>query len=796
VTAIGDYAFIHANALNNSTYSVGIRDITLPSSVTSIGDYAFKGLDECTRIVIPDNSGLTSLGNGAFAFCYALGNLFLPSTITTIPQNTFYQCSAFGESSRKVYAYDSTASSLTETTETIPALQRGLYGLDASQSDNYSHALPSLLSFREAAFAYCTSLKSFTCPTNLDFIDNYCFRNDTKLTTVTFNNYLRKIGDYAFQGCTGFTASDSACNFSNSVCPYLEDVGINIFTDTTLTSTDDEGSTSSSKPHFITQTAPFYMAYGWATAFDPTSSGALGTSFTIPEGTIGLARDVLANLPGCHNEGGSFSGIQTAYGVKVTLCASLVHASNNFIRFSGDDFNQTVNVPQSDLSGSCGLSFSTLYSSSYKAITIPSTNSHFQILDVKKNGTSSGAVDYHQLVNFYIGLNPQDKSFRPEARLLTCTRYAYWDSRDTFTDDEGNAIATVVQPTDATLFAQTKGYNGKDLSGATNATYKINGYTILSAQCGQGAVNFYNHAFSADSSFSYSGKTANGGSTYSAALRYKGAVPVMLFDATSDYALSTAFFASSNYADATALSVTLGGVVGDGDTSVNDVLDVYPVDASGAVVSSSAYVRTTLTASGSFSKSVSLTFTSTYSVSGIKVVCSSLSGASIFLNSISATLTYDNGNATIDQADSTANTFTNRDWDYSGASLLSSKFSNPMQYEVFGKYVRVIEDHVLEGYCYDQSVTSTVNFLLPSTLEYVGRDLTSGDILLATISTKNPKRKNNYFLLQDAVFNENWSRYLGISSMSGGDAVTLESTVFFAFSSAVTYNGLSLWGVL
>ena len=61
ITHIGDYAFYHFFQPCNDVY---IAEVTLPSSLRSIGDYAFARTDKIERIDIPD--GVTSVGAYAF----------------------------------------------------------------------------------------------------------------------------------------------------------------------------------------------------------------------------------------------------------------------------------------------------------------------------------------------------------------------------------------------------------------------------------------------------------------------------------------------------------------------------------------------------------------------------------------------------------------------------------------------------------------------------------------------------------------------------------------------------------
>ena len=81
VTSIGDYAFSSCDSLS---------EIGIPSSVTSIGDSAFSNCDSLSEIVIP--SSITSIGDWAFSFCSSLSEIVIPSSVTSIGDCAFYNC--------------------------------------------------------------------------------------------------------------------------------------------------------------------------------------------------------------------------------------------------------------------------------------------------------------------------------------------------------------------------------------------------------------------------------------------------------------------------------------------------------------------------------------------------------------------------------------------------------------------------------------------------------------------------------------------------------------------------------
>ena len=99
VTSIGDYAFSNTSigsvTIPDSVTSIGarafecsgIKSLTIPNSVTTIGDYAFVECNSLTSVTI--GTGITSISVGAFAICYRLTKVTIPDSVTTIGRGAF-----------------------------------------------------------------------------------------------------------------------------------------------------------------------------------------------------------------------------------------------------------------------------------------------------------------------------------------------------------------------------------------------------------------------------------------------------------------------------------------------------------------------------------------------------------------------------------------------------------------------------------------------------------------------------------------------------------------------------------
>ena len=116
VTSIGDYAFsgcegltsVHISDIaawcnidfgDNPLYYAHhlylngeeVKDLVIPNSVTSIGDYTFYGCSGLTSVTIPNS--VMSIGWSAFEDCSGLTSVTIPNSVTSIEGRVFQDCS-------------------------------------------------------------------------------------------------------------------------------------------------------------------------------------------------------------------------------------------------------------------------------------------------------------------------------------------------------------------------------------------------------------------------------------------------------------------------------------------------------------------------------------------------------------------------------------------------------------------------------------------------------------------------------------------------------------------------------
>ena len=232
ITTIGSSAFKDCINLNAVVMNEGVKtiygeafsgctkmtSIYLPESVTSIGSYTFYNCNSLTSITIPES--VTSIGDWAFQNCNSLTNITIPESVTSIGGRAFSGCSSLTsisipESVTSVGGavfYGCSALTKVEILCSISSfphyyVSHKYYGFFEGCSSLTSISIPeSVTSIGYKAFYGCSSLASITIPESVTSIGDWAFSDCSSLTSISIPESVTSIGDLAFYGCSSLTS--------------------------------------------------------------------------------------------------------------------------------------------------------------------------------------------------------------------------------------------------------------------------------------------------------------------------------------------------------------------------------------------------------------------------------------------------------------------------------------------------------------------------------------------------------------------------------------------------------------
>ncbi len=212
---------IEKNAFRNC----GLKELKLPSKLTTIGNGAFSGNTNLKELVLP--SGIEEIGEKAFQNCKTFKQMVLPVSLTTIGDNIFDGCSNLTAVISKVESEEAVSNSIQSVAQAI------LYVPESTDISSYSgwtfsHKVKGDRQLGNANglyYAYSTGDKKailidvdteqaggdITIPSTITLDENKCdvvaiekdvFVGKTIVKSVIIGENVTTIGANAFKGCS------------------------------------------------------------------------------------------------------------------------------------------------------------------------------------------------------------------------------------------------------------------------------------------------------------------------------------------------------------------------------------------------------------------------------------------------------------------------------------------------------------------------------------------------------------------------------------------------------------------
>ena len=204
VTTIGDEAF---------TECTGLTSINIPNSVTSIGGEVFNGCSNLSSVNIPNS--VTNIGSGAFRYCANLTTIDIPNSVTNLEEYLFDGCSSLTS-----FIIPSSVATIGGgvfwncnglTSIYIPSnvisIGEGFYGdysltfIIVDDNNQYYDSRDNCNAIIEkTSNTLIVGCKNTVIPNSVTKIGNGAFHGNTQLTSIDIPNSIEEIGPYAFSG--------------------------------------------------------------------------------------------------------------------------------------------------------------------------------------------------------------------------------------------------------------------------------------------------------------------------------------------------------------------------------------------------------------------------------------------------------------------------------------------------------------------------------------------------------------------------------------------------------------------
>ena len=191
--SVGESAFQECSSLET---------INLPSGITSVGNYAFLECENLKSVTLP--SGLISIGDRAFMSCISITSLDLPSSLTTAGEMALAGCSNLTSLTLHSGLTNIKGNNLFGGNMFYNNLKDVRYIID-SDLETYLQSNHPIINNIRCGIKYYLNDQEITTleiPSGITSIGDGVFLSSNNLTNLTLSSKVTSIGESAFRNCS------------------------------------------------------------------------------------------------------------------------------------------------------------------------------------------------------------------------------------------------------------------------------------------------------------------------------------------------------------------------------------------------------------------------------------------------------------------------------------------------------------------------------------------------------------------------------------------------------------------
>ncbi len=202
-----------------------IKTVILDKEIVSLGSFSFSEMKELEAVVIPADSKLTTVGEGAFAYTEKLKELTFTNPELTLKVGVF----AYSKIEKLNFAQNA-----------LTSFEEAVF-LEATALREFDTRTAGITVIPAGTFYGCTALENVIIADRIKAIGESAFEGCEKLTAVTFgeDSEITAIASNAFRrsGLTRFTVPDALVAIESGVFSNCKNLKTVVFTEATLVNT-------------------------------------------------------------------------------------------------------------------------------------------------------------------------------------------------------------------------------------------------------------------------------------------------------------------------------------------------------------------------------------------------------------------------------------------------------------------------------------------------------------------------------------------------------------------------------